>query len=116
MNLEKFIRDVPDFPKKGILFKDITTLLQDGDAFRLAMNRMMKKYLESRKIDKVVGIEARGFHPRRHHGLQTGLRLRAGAQARKAAIPRQARGIHAGVRDERPGGPRGRHPCPAKRS
>ena len=60
MNLEKFIRDVPDFPKKGILFKDITTLLQNGDAFRLAMNRMMKKY-RGEEIDKVVGVEARGF-------------------------------------------------------
>jgi len=60
MNLEIIIRDVPDFPKKGIVFKDITTLLQNGDAFRLALNRMMKKYLDT-KIDKVVGIEARGF-------------------------------------------------------
>jgi adenine phosphoribosyltransferase len=62
MDLETFIRDVPDFPKKGIVFKDITTLLQDGDAFRQAMNRMMKKYLDAdAKIDKVVGVEARGF-------------------------------------------------------
>lgn len=60
MDLEKFIRDVPDFPKPGILFKDITTLLQDGDAFRHAMNRMMKKYLDE-EIDKIVGVEARGF-------------------------------------------------------
>jgi adenine phosphoribosyltransferase len=60
MNLEIIIRDVPDFPKKGIIFKDITTLLQDGEAFRLALNRMLKKYLDDR-IDKVVGIEARGF-------------------------------------------------------
>jgi len=60
MNLETIIRDVPDFPKKGILFKDITTLLQDGEAFRLASNRMLKKYLEV-KIDKVLAIEARGF-------------------------------------------------------
>ena len=62
MDLEKYIRDVPDFPQKGILFKDITTLLQDGDAFRLAMNRMLKKHLAAdAKIDKVVGVEARGF-------------------------------------------------------
>ncbi|MBN2400413.1 MAG: adenine phosphoribosyltransferase [Candidatus Aminicenantes bacterium] len=62
MELDKLIRDVPDFPKKGIIFKDITTLLQDGDAFRQAMNQIMKKYLETdAKIDKVVGIEARGF-------------------------------------------------------
>ncbi|MCU0236611.1 MAG: adenine phosphoribosyltransferase [Acidobacteria bacterium] len=62
MDLEKIIRDVPDFPKQGIVFKDITTLLQAGDAFRQALNRMMKKYLdEDAGIDKVVGIEARGF-------------------------------------------------------
>jgi adenine phosphoribosyltransferase len=60
MDLEKIIRDVPDFPKQGILFKDITTLLQDGAAFRLASNRMLKKYLDA-KIDKVLAIEARGF-------------------------------------------------------
>jgi adenine phosphoribosyltransferase len=60
MNLETIIRDVPDFPKKGIIFKDITTLLQNGEALRLALNQMMKKYLDA-KIDKVVGIEARGF-------------------------------------------------------
>ncbi len=62
MDLEKFIRDVPDFPQQGILFKDITTLLQDGDAFRLAVNRMLKKHLDGgAKIDKVMGVEARGF-------------------------------------------------------
>jgi adenine phosphoribosyltransferase len=62
MNLEAIIRDVPDFPKKGIVFKDITTLLQDGEAFRTALNRMLKKYLETdAKIDKVLAIEARGF-------------------------------------------------------
>ncbi len=62
MDLEEFIRDVPDFPKPGILFKDITTLLQDGDAFRLAVNRMLKKHMDTdARIDKVMGIEARGF-------------------------------------------------------
>lgn len=62
MDLDKYIRDVPDFPKPGILFKDITTLLQDGEALRLALNRMLKKHLEAGgEIDKVVGIEARGF-------------------------------------------------------
>jgi len=60
MELEKYIRDVPDFPKKGIVFKDITTLLQDGDAFRQALNRMLKKHLDE-QVDKVVGVEARGF-------------------------------------------------------
>jgi adenine phosphoribosyltransferase len=60
MKFEKWIRDVPDFPKPGIMFKDITTLLQEGDAFRQAMNQIIKRYLDSR-LDKVVGIEARGF-------------------------------------------------------
>jgi len=60
MEFAKLIRDVPDFPKKGIVFKDITTLLQDGEAFRLATNQILKLYLDA-AIDKVVGIEARGF-------------------------------------------------------
>lgn len=58
--LEKFVRDIPDFPKKGILFKDLTPLLQDPEAFRTAgecLFELAKKY----KIDKVVGIESRGF-------------------------------------------------------
>jgi adenine phosphoribosyltransferase len=60
MELEKLIRDVTDFPQKGIIFKDITTLLQDGAAFRQALNQMLKRYLDA-AIDKVVAIEARGF-------------------------------------------------------
>ena len=60
MELEKLIRDVPDFPQKGIVFKDITTLLQNGDAFRQALNQMLKRYLDA-AIDKIVAIEARGF-------------------------------------------------------
>jgi adenine phosphoribosyltransferase len=60
MEFATLIRDVPDFPKKGIVFKDITTLLKDGDAFRQAMNQIVKRYLDV-SIDRVVGIEARGF-------------------------------------------------------
>jgi adenine phosphoribosyltransferase len=60
MEFEKWIRDVPDFPKPGIMFKDITTLLQEGDVFRQAMNRIVKRYRDA-GLDKVVGIEARGF-------------------------------------------------------
>ncbi len=58
--LKKIIRDVPDFPKEGILFKDITTLLQDTDAFKKTVDAMYDKYKDM-KIDKVLGIEARGF-------------------------------------------------------
>ncbi|MFZ3072169.1 MAG: adenine phosphoribosyltransferase [Thermodesulfobacteriota bacterium] len=59
-HLKKAIRDVPDFPKKGILFKDITTLCQDPLAFQRMVDVMGHRYI-GKKIDMVVGIEARGF-------------------------------------------------------
>lgn len=58
--LKKKIRDIPDFPKPGILFKDITPLLKDKQAFKDAVELLAKPYL-NRKIDLVAGIEARGF-------------------------------------------------------
>ncbi len=54
------IRDVPDFPKPGILFKDITTLLKDGPSFRSAIDGLLAK-VGPRQIDAVVGMESRGF-------------------------------------------------------
>ncbi len=54
------IRDIPDFPQKGIIFKDITPLLNDPRAFKRAMNAMADAYV-GRHVDLVVGIEARGF-------------------------------------------------------
>ncbi len=54
------IRDVPDFPKPGILFKDITTLLKEGSAFRAAIDGLLEK-IGPRQIDVVVGMESRGF-------------------------------------------------------
>ena len=54
------IRDVPDFPKPGILFKDITPILSSGRLFRIAVDCFVKAN-ESLQIDKVVGIDARGF-------------------------------------------------------
>ncbi len=58
--LKTKIRDVPDFPKKGIVFKDVTTLLKDPVALSLAI-REMKIRCQGRKIDLIVGIESRGF-------------------------------------------------------
>ena len=58
--LKDHIRDIPDFPKKGIIFKDITTLLKDKDAFKKSFDLMAKKFRD-KEIDLVVGIEARGF-------------------------------------------------------
>jgi adenine phosphoribosyltransferase len=58
--LKKSIRDIPDFPKEGIIFKDITTLLKDKKAFKKSIDLLAKKFKKS-KIDVVVAVEARGF-------------------------------------------------------
>lgn len=60
MDLENFIRTVPDFPKPGIQFKDITTLLQDAAAFRYVIDSWVARY-EDQKVDAIVGADARGF-------------------------------------------------------
>jgi adenine phosphoribosyltransferase len=60
VNLVDSIRTIPDYPKPGILFRDITTLLGDARAFRQAVDQLVQP-LAGRKIDKVAGIEARGF-------------------------------------------------------
>lgn len=60
MNLKSKIRVIPNFPKSGISFKDITTLLADGPAFKQAIKEMAYK-LKDKRIDVIVGPEARGF-------------------------------------------------------
>ncbi len=60
IELKHHIRTIPDFPKAGILFRDITTLLQNKGAFRYAVNALAGKY-KGKKIDTVVAVEARGF-------------------------------------------------------
>ncbi len=60
MDFKEKIREVRDWPKEGVNFKDITTLLQDGDAFREAVDAMAE-FFKDKKIDKVAGIDARGF-------------------------------------------------------
>ncbi|MBR56708.1 MAG: adenine phosphoribosyltransferase [Myxococcales bacterium] len=59
-SIERLIRDVPDFPKPGILFKDITPLLQDPAGFRETIDILVNRYA-GQNIEKVVGIDARGF-------------------------------------------------------
>jgi adenine phosphoribosyltransferase len=59
-DLKAAIRSIPDYPKDGIIFRDITTLLGDARAFRAAVDRLVQPWAGS-KIDKVAGIEARGF-------------------------------------------------------
>jgi adenine phosphoribosyltransferase len=59
-DLKKFIREVPDWPKKGILFYDITTLLKDPLALRMTVDRFVWLFA-NQQVDKVVGMESRGF-------------------------------------------------------
>lgn len=58
--LEDYVVSIPDFPKKGIIFRDVTSVLQDADGFSLAVERM-KQMVENVDFDVVVGAEARGF-------------------------------------------------------
>ena len=58
--LRENIRDIPDFPKPGIIFKDITPLLQNHEAFAATISNLVERY-KGKKIDVVVGIESRGF-------------------------------------------------------
>ncbi len=60
MDLKTVIRNIPDFPKKGIVFRDITTLLKDPEAFRYALDSFYQKY-KSIDLNAVAGIESRGF-------------------------------------------------------
>lgn len=59
-NLKKLIREVPDWPKKGILFYDITTLLKDCEGFRALIDELSNHY-RAMRVDVVAGVEARGF-------------------------------------------------------
>ena len=59
-SVKQIIRDIPDFPKEGIIFKDITPLLADASAFGETINALKKRYVD-KEIDRVVGVEARGF-------------------------------------------------------
>ena len=60
MELKNYIRSIPDYPKKGILFRDITTLIKDENAFRECINQIIKRS-KKYKIDKIAAIESRGF-------------------------------------------------------
>ncbi len=60
MNLKATIRSIPDWPIKGVIFRDLTTLMQDPDAFRESCDVLYERY-KNQSIDKIVGIDARGF-------------------------------------------------------
>ena len=58
MNLKDYIRSIPDYPKKGILFRDITTLIKDSDAFEECINQIIERS-KNYKIDKIAAIESK---------------------------------------------------------
>lgn len=58
--IEEYVRSIPDFPEEGIIFRDVTSVLQDGEGLHLAIDEMEKK-LEGVDFDVVVGLESRGF-------------------------------------------------------
>ena len=60
MDLKKFIRSIPDYPKKGILFRDITTLIKDSAAFKYSIDQIVDK-IKDLNFQKIVAIESRGF-------------------------------------------------------
>lgn len=60
MDLKKYIRDIPDFPQKGVMFRDITTLLKEAEPFKYAIDAIVDRY-KTEKVDKLVSVEARGY-------------------------------------------------------
>ena len=60
MDLKSYIRDIPDFPEPGIMFRDITPLLQDVEAFRFTIDRLLDRFKDDR-LDAIVAVESRGF-------------------------------------------------------
>ena len=60
MDIKSYIRDIPDFPKQGILFKDITPLLSNAEAFKSGITALLEM-IGNVKVDKVIGMESRGF-------------------------------------------------------
>ncbi len=88
--LKEKIRDVPDFPKPGIVFKDITPLLGDVGSFQFVIDAFAKRYAD-KGIDKIIGIESRGFI----FGAALGYRLDAGfvPVRKKGKLPYETHGI-----------------------
>lgn len=59
-SIEEYVKSIPDFPKKGVIFRDVTSVLQDADGFQLAVDEMAKR-LEAIEFDVIAGTESRGF-------------------------------------------------------
>ena len=92
MDFKTAIRTIPDYPKPGIMFRDITTLLGNPRAFRRAVDEMVQPFA-GMKIDKVAGMEARGFILGGAVAHQLSVGIHPGAQEGQAAPHRDRRGL-----------------------
>jgi adenine phosphoribosyltransferase len=90
MLIKSLIRTIPDYPKKGVMFRDITTLLQDAEGLRAVVENLVSPF-RGHRIDKVAGVEARGFVL----GGAVAVRLGAGfvMVRKKGKLPWETRGI-----------------------
>ena len=60
MDIKNYIRSIPDYPKKGILFRDITTLIKNGEAFKYTIDKIVEM-IGAQNYEKIVAVESRGF-------------------------------------------------------
>ena len=111
MDLEAYIRDIPDFPKEGIVFKDITPLLASPEGFRKAIDMLAEPY---RGRGGHEGARRRGarLHPRRRARVRARRGLRSRPQARQAAVEHDERRVRARVRHRHAGDAHGRGGSP----
>ena len=109
-DLKKLIREVPDFPKPGILFYDITTLLKDKLGFARLIDALTERYIND-DVDLVLGHRGPWIHLRSSAGLPPERRLRAGSQAEEAAGRSVAVEVRPGIRTGHAGDPQGRDPA-----
>ena len=112
IDLRDYIRNIPDFPKPGIMFKDITPLLGNPLAFRAAIEQL-EQHFQGRGIDVIAAAEARGFIFGAPLAMRDGRGVRADPQAGKAAVRHDRPGISARVR-QRPA--RSPHRRPRRRA
>ena len=82
--VEQYITSIPDYPKAGIIFRDITSVLKDADGLRLAVDEMTAKIGDT-EFDAIVGLESRGFLFGMPMGIQSAQGLYSGPQERQAA-------------------------------
>ena len=108
-HLKKLIREIPDFPKKGILFYDITTLLKDKTGFATLIDKLSEHYI-SQDIDLVLGMEARGFIFAPCTGVPLECGLCSGTQAGQASGSMRTLRLRARVREQHPGDSQGLDP------